>query len=54
LRTVALGTVKEGSSTAERLEELFAGMNEAGASPDTQVAHFRMHQLIVKKPGVKV
>jgi hypothetical protein len=42
--------VKEGSLTAARLEELVAGMNQADASPDTLVAHCRMHQLIAKKP----
>jgi SAM-dependent methyltransferase len=50
LRAVALGMVKEGSLSAARLEELVAGMNEADASPDTLVAHCRMHQLIAKKP----
>jgi SAM-dependent methyltransferase len=49
LRAVALGMVKEGSLTAERLEELVAGMNEADASLDTVVAHCRMHQLIARK-----
>src|SRR6516162_8485262 len=53
LHAVALGMVKEGSLTAARLEELVAGMNEADASPDTLVAHSRMHQLIAKKPGMK-
>ena len=53
LRAVALGMVKEGSLTAARLEELVAGMNEADASPDTLVAHCRMHQLIAKKPSKK-
>lgn len=50
LRAVALGLVKEGSLTAARLDELVAGMNEADASPDTLVAHCRMHQLIARKP----
>jgi hypothetical protein len=50
LRAVGLGMVKEGSLTAARLEELVAGMNQADASPDTLVAHCRMHQLIAKKP----
>jgi hypothetical protein len=54
LRAVAVGMVKEGTLTAARLEELVAGMNEADASPDTLVAHCRMHQLIAKKPGPKV
>jgi hypothetical protein len=46
--------VKEGSLTATRLEELVAGMNEADASPDTLVAHCRMHQLIARKPKTSV
>jgi SAM-dependent methyltransferase len=54
LRTAALGLVKEGSLTAARLDELVAGMNKADASPDTLVAHCRMHQLIAKKPAMKV
>ena len=54
LRAVAAGMVKEGSLTAARLEELVAGMNKADASPDTLVAHCRMHQLIAKKPDMKV
>ena len=49
LGAVALGMVKEGSLTAERLAELVAGMDEADASPDTLVAHCRMHQWIAKK-----
>jgi hypothetical protein len=54
LRAVGLGMVKEGSLSAARLEELVAGMNEADASPDTLVAHCRMHQLIAKKPDMRV
>ena len=54
LRAVALGMVKEGSLSAARLEELVAGMDAADASPDTVVAHCRMHQLIAKKPDMKV
>ena len=50
LRAVALGMVKEGSLSAARLQELVEGMNQADASPDTLVAHCRMHQLIAKKP----
>jgi len=46
--------VKEGSLTATRLEELFAGVNKADASPDTLVAHRRMQQLVAKKPDMKV
>jgi hypothetical protein len=40
--------------SAARLEELVAGMNEADASPDTLVAHCRMHQLITKKSDMRV
>ena len=54
LRAVALGMVKEGSLTAEQLEELVAGMTEADASPETLVAHCRMHQLIARKPSTQV
>jgi len=39
--------------TAARVDELVAGMNEADASPNTLVAHCRMHQLIAKKPDMK-
>ena len=51
LRAVAEGLVSEGTLTAGRLEELVAGMTEADASPDTVVAHCRMHQLIARKPS---
>lgn len=51
LRAVGIGMVKEGSLTAARLEELVTKMNEADASPDTLVAHSRMHQLIARKPA---
>jgi hypothetical protein len=45
--------VGEGSLAVARLEELVAGINR-DASPDTLVAHCRMHhQLIAKKPGMK-
>ena len=50
LHAAALGLVNEGTLTANRLEEFVAGMNEADASPETLVAHCRMHQLIAKKP----
>jgi len=49
LRAVALGMVAEGSLAQSRLDELVAGMNETDASPDTVVAHSRMHQLIARK-----
>jgi hypothetical protein len=42
--------VREGTLAADRLEELVAGMTEADVSPDTVVAHCRMHQLIARKP----
>ncbi len=51
LRAAALGLVNEGSLSAQRLDELVAGMNEADACPDTVVAHCRMHQLIARKPA---
>jgi len=50
LKAVAQGMVKEGTLTQAHLDKLVAGMNEADASPDTLVAHCRMHQLIAKKP----
>jgi hypothetical protein len=50
LRNAALGLVSEGTLAAGRLEELVAGMNDADSSPDTVVAHCRMHQVIAKKP----
>jgi SAM-dependent methyltransferase len=53
LRAAALGLVKEGALSATRLDELVAGMNEADESPDTVVAHCRMHQLIARKPAKK-
>jgi hypothetical protein len=36
--------------TELRWNELVNGMAEADASPDTMVAHCRMHQLIARKP----
>lgn len=54
LHNVGLGLVKEGKMSAARLEELVARMREADASPDTVVAHSRMHQLIARKPDKKV
>jgi SAM-dependent methyltransferase len=52
LRAVGLGIVSEGTLTRARLEELVAEMSEADTSPDTLVAHCRMHQLIAKKPAL--
>lgn len=51
LRAVALGLVNEGTLSESHLQKLVAQMNETDASPDTVVAHCRMHQLIAKKPG---
>jgi SAM-dependent methyltransferase len=50
LRNAGLGLVKEGVLPMARLEELVRGMTEADASPDTLVAHCRMHQVIARKP----
>lgn len=50
LHNAALSLVKDGTLSEERLAELVAGMNAADASPDTVVAHCRMHQLIARKP----
>ena len=49
LRNVGVGLVTEGLLTQARLDELVAGMTEADASPDTLVAHCRMHQVIARK-----
>jgi hypothetical protein len=51
MRAVAEGLISEGTLTADRLEALVAGMTEADTSPDTVVAHCRMHQLIARKPA---
>jgi len=50
LRNVGLGLVTEGVLPMARLEELVAGMTAADESPDTLVAHCRMHQVIARKP----
>ena len=42
--------VEERSLTEERWEELIAGMTAADNSPETVVAHCRMHQVIARKP----
>ena len=39
------------SSRQITVADLVAGMTEADDSPDTVVAHCRMHQLIAKKPA---
>ena len=51
LRNVVQRLVEEGSLPAARLRALVMGMTEADESPDTVVAHCRMHQLIAKKPA---
>ena len=50
LRNIALTLVTEGSLSMTRLDELVEGMTEADRSPDTVVAHCRMHQVIARKP----
>ena len=50
LRNAVQSLVEEGSLTEARLTDLVVGMTEADDSPDTVVAHCRMHQLIAKKP----
>jgi SAM-dependent methyltransferase len=49
LRNVALGLVNEGTLTETHLQNLIARMTETDDSPETVVAHCRMHQLIAKK-----
>jgi SAM-dependent methyltransferase len=51
--TLAVGMrtlVDEGTLTQQRWDELVAGMTAADTSPNTVVAHCRMHQLIARKP----
>ena len=50
LRAVALGLVNEGSLDEKHLNGLVARMDKTDASPETVVAHCRMHQLIARKP----
>ncbi len=45
-----IGLVTEGSLSMTQLDALVAGMSEADKSPDTLVAHCRMHQVIARKP----
>jgi len=52
LRNAGLGLVSEGVLPKARLEALVVGMTEADESPDTLVAHCRMHQVIARKPAV--
>jgi SAM-dependent methyltransferase len=50
LRNAAISLVTEGSLPMTKLDELVAGMTAADESPDTLVAHGRMHQVIARKP----
>ena len=50
LRNAGKRLVEEGTMTQERWEELVRGMTAADESPDTVVAHCRMHQLIARRP----
>lgn len=52
LRNAVQRLVDDGELSRERFDELVAGMTEADNSPDTVVAHCRMHQLIARKPIV--
>jgi SAM-dependent methyltransferase len=49
MRNAGLGLVTEGALSMAKLDELVAGMNKADESPDTVVAHCRMHQVIARK-----
>ena len=49
LRNAGIGLVTEGALQAAKLDELVAGMTQADESPDTLVAHCRMHQVIARK-----
>jgi SAM-dependent methyltransferase len=50
LRNVAIRLVEEGELTKQRWNQLVEAMTEADNSPDTVIAHCRMHQLIARKP----
>jgi SAM-dependent methyltransferase len=50
LRIATQNLVSEGTMSRKRWEELVEGMTEADNSPETVVAHSRMHQLIARKP----
>ena len=50
LRIATQSLVAEGTMSRKRWEELVEGMTEADNSPETVVAHSRMHQLIARKP----
>lgn len=49
LCTATRRLVDEGGLSERRWQELVAGMTAADDSPDTVVAHCRMHQLIARK-----
>ena len=51
LRNAGVGLVTEGSLSMMKLQELVEGMTQADESPDTLVAHCRMHQVIARKPA---
>jgi SAM-dependent methyltransferase len=51
LRNAVQRLVEEGTLPEASLRDLVSGMTEADNSPDTVVAHCRMHQLIARKPA---
>ena len=51
LRNAGVGLVTEGLLSMTKLEELVEGMTQADESPDTLVAHCRMHQVMARKPA---
>jgi SAM-dependent methyltransferase len=51
LRNAVQRLVEEGTLPQARLRDLVAGMTAADDSPDTIVAHSRMHQVVAKKPA---
>ena len=50
-RAATRSLVEQGTLSEQRWNELVAGMSDADNSPDTVVAHCRMHQVIAKKPA---
>ena len=51
LRNGSRRLVDEGQLSEAKWKELVDGMTAADNSPDTVVAHCRMHQLIARKPA---
>jgi hypothetical protein len=51
LRNATRRLVEEGTMSEDRWRGLVAGMTAADDSPNTVVAHCRMHQLIARKPA---